>query len=240
MIDVHPPEHTPHSWRDFFVHIATIVVGLCIAVGLEQTVEAIHYHYERRALIADMHTEAENNLPIIDSDIQRAEGAKRWARQAIAVVTRATPAADQTVIVTLPAGTIDIEGDQPSRAMWDIAKANGKAALVPDNYAEMYDRQKWEADGSEKAVDKIISDHVEFNTLQARLQTPIAAGATLHLTAPERDELLRLLATNVASASNLQYWLAAWGGAAEAITHGAHSRTEFDTAINHRHAELPK
>ena len=54
MLDVHPPDHAVHSWRDFFVHIATIVIGLLIAVGLEQAVESIHHHNEvaetRRAL----------------------------------------------------------------------------------------------------------------------------------------------------------------------------------------------
>ncbi len=36
MLDVHPPRHAANTWRDFF--IATVVLGLCIAVGLEQTV----------------------------------------------------------------------------------------------------------------------------------------------------------------------------------------------------------
>jgi len=44
MLDVHPLDHAVHSWRDFFVHIATIVTGLLIAVGLEQAVESIHHH----------------------------------------------------------------------------------------------------------------------------------------------------------------------------------------------------
>jgi hypothetical protein len=41
MLDVHPPHHAASSWRDFFVHIATIVIGLCIAVGIEQTRRAL-------------------------------------------------------------------------------------------------------------------------------------------------------------------------------------------------------
>ena len=28
MLDVHPPHHPTHSWQDFFIHIATIVIGL--------------------------------------------------------------------------------------------------------------------------------------------------------------------------------------------------------------------
>lgn len=46
MLDVHPPHHAVSTWRDFFIHIATIVVGLLIAVGLEQTVEYIHHRRE--------------------------------------------------------------------------------------------------------------------------------------------------------------------------------------------------
>jgi hypothetical protein len=44
MLDVHPAHHAATTWRDFFIHIATIVIGLLIAVGLEQTVELIHHH----------------------------------------------------------------------------------------------------------------------------------------------------------------------------------------------------
>jgi hypothetical protein len=43
MLDVHPAHHAANSWKEFFVHIATIVLGLLIAVGLEQTVEYFHH-----------------------------------------------------------------------------------------------------------------------------------------------------------------------------------------------------
>jgi hypothetical protein len=43
MLDVHPAHHAATSWKEFFVHIATIVLGLLIAVGLEQTVEYFHH-----------------------------------------------------------------------------------------------------------------------------------------------------------------------------------------------------
>jgi hypothetical protein len=37
MLDVHVP-HPTHTWKDFFIHIATIVGDLLIAVGVEQLV----------------------------------------------------------------------------------------------------------------------------------------------------------------------------------------------------------
>src|ERR1039458_4923029 len=33
MLDIHPAQHAASTWRDFFIHIATIVLGLMIAVG---------------------------------------------------------------------------------------------------------------------------------------------------------------------------------------------------------------
>jgi len=46
MLDIHPPHASTHTWRDFFIHVATICVGLLIAIGLEQTVEFFHHHYQ--------------------------------------------------------------------------------------------------------------------------------------------------------------------------------------------------
>ena len=48
MLDVHPSPHPAHGWRDFFVHIVTIVIGLLIALGLEQTAEGIHHRAQVR------------------------------------------------------------------------------------------------------------------------------------------------------------------------------------------------
>jgi hypothetical protein len=48
MLEVHAPHESIHTWKSFFVHIATIVIGLLIAVGLEQAVETIHWHKQVR------------------------------------------------------------------------------------------------------------------------------------------------------------------------------------------------
>ena len=54
MLDVHPAHHPATTWREFFVHIATIVVGLIIAVGLEQLVELVHRHRAEMAGRCDL------------------------------------------------------------------------------------------------------------------------------------------------------------------------------------------
>src|ERR1700722_3927101 len=54
MLEVHAPHEALHTWKGFFIHIATIVIGLFVAVGLEQTVELIHHRHLREQLEAQM------------------------------------------------------------------------------------------------------------------------------------------------------------------------------------------
>lgn len=68
MLDVHPPHEAAHTWKDFFVHIATIVVGLLIAVGLEQVVERIHEYYELREARVALQREYEGNRAKLTAD----------------------------------------------------------------------------------------------------------------------------------------------------------------------------
>jgi hypothetical protein len=43
MLEVHPPHAGIQPRKDFFIHVATITLGLLIAIGLEQCVEYVHH-----------------------------------------------------------------------------------------------------------------------------------------------------------------------------------------------------
>src|SRR5450631_552546 len=77
MFDVHTPHDTVHSWKDFFIHIAIITIGLLIAVGIEQTVEAVHHLHQRHQLEHDLHEEAISNREIILHDL-KLEDQEKW------------------------------------------------------------------------------------------------------------------------------------------------------------------
>jgi hypothetical protein len=68
MLEVHPPDQAAHSWTDFFIHIATIVLGLLIAICLEQMVERIHEHYELRVAREALDREFQSNRANLASD----------------------------------------------------------------------------------------------------------------------------------------------------------------------------
>ena len=69
MIDIHPPQHGALTRRDFFIHLFIVVLGILIAIGLEQSVEYLHHRHlaaeARRALLAERITnESSNQLNI--------------------------------------------------------------------------------------------------------------------------------------------------------------------------------
>jgi hypothetical protein len=61
MIDIHDAHHAASSWKEFFIHIATIVLGLLIAVGLEQTVEYFHHRDQASEAREALRQERETN-----------------------------------------------------------------------------------------------------------------------------------------------------------------------------------
>src|ERR1700722_17928535 len=68
-----PTHHAASTWRDFYIHITTIVLGLLIAIGLEQTVEWMHHRHQLHQLEADLHTEGIRNLHIALDNIHGSE-----------------------------------------------------------------------------------------------------------------------------------------------------------------------
>jgi hypothetical protein len=66
MLDVHPAHHAALSWKEFFVHITTIVLGLLIAVSLEQTVEYFHHRREVKEIREALRLERQENRIFYD------------------------------------------------------------------------------------------------------------------------------------------------------------------------------
>jgi hypothetical protein len=65
-MDIHPPHHAPHSLREFALQIATVTVGIVIAIGLESGVEYTRDRslgYETRA---NLRAELKGDLAKLD------------------------------------------------------------------------------------------------------------------------------------------------------------------------------
>src|SRR5260370_7262311 len=61
VLDVHPPHEPIYGWREFFIHLATITIGLLIALSLEGCVEFWHHRSLVHEAEASMQIEIEAN-----------------------------------------------------------------------------------------------------------------------------------------------------------------------------------
>jgi hypothetical protein len=135
MLDVHAPHDPVRGWKDFFVHIATIVIGLIIAVGLEQTVEAIHHRHEQSELRATLRRESEQIL----KDSRNTEAAlvyhQGWLGRRIdqvkAAVWQRQPLAE-------PAVYSGPDFDYPDDPLWRSAKISGLVERLSSNELNAY------------------------------------------------------------------------------------------------------
>jgi hypothetical protein len=71
MLDVHAPHDAVRTWKDFFIHIAAIAVGLLIAIGLEQTVEFFHHRHEVAETRAALHEEMQKNIALFHQNVEQ-------------------------------------------------------------------------------------------------------------------------------------------------------------------------
>jgi hypothetical protein len=140
MLDVHPAHHAASTWRDFFIHIITIVIGLLIAIGLEQTVERIHQHYELRETREALEQERKAN------EKDWASNESDWRTVFVELKNNLTvleyirqhPGVPQTA---LPG---ELKWDQGplgwKHAVWDAAQQKGVVQRMPLEEANAYQR----------------------------------------------------------------------------------------------------
>jgi hypothetical protein len=179
MLDVHTPHASVHSWKDFFIHIAIITIGLLIAIALEQCVEMLNHIHQRHQLQHDLLEEAKRNRDILMVDLGL-ESQAVWFRGVLAA-TKSIPASGQTAI-NFPStpcipGTIGANGMDPvvrtkyfapSDAVWVTARDAGLIIRLPVEEARMYARLAHNYDLQAAARDRFAFACERIDTLHTR------------------------------------------------------------------------
>jgi hypothetical protein len=140
MLEVHAPHPSIRTWKDFLIHIATITIGLLIAVGLEQSVEALHHRHQREQLEDQMRDVFESNLKRNEKTFQQLKAQHAYLAELRTAIsarlhgqpTMAAPAANDERMAAFPTS--------PSLAPYEAAKENGTVALLPGNRIRIYNR----------------------------------------------------------------------------------------------------
>jgi hypothetical protein len=128
MLDVHPPHNPTHTWRDFFIHIATICIGLLIAIALEQSVETVHRHHQRQELLEQLDAEHRQMLKDATDSAANDETFLNWYAARIAALQAVIAQHQPYAVPPRPANGNYSLPDDP---VWRAAKASGLTSLLP-------------------------------------------------------------------------------------------------------------
>jgi hypothetical protein len=131
MLDVHPIHAPVRGWQDFFIHIATIVLGLCIAVALEQTVESVHNRYRLAETREALRLEREANHKTLTKNTAawRLATAELQNNLLVFQYLQQHPGTPQA---KLPGILLwETTNSQFGSAVWDAEHQSGVIALMP-------------------------------------------------------------------------------------------------------------
>ncbi len=135
MIDVHSPHEPVLSWRDFFVHLITITIGLLIALSLEGCVEWQHHRHLVHDAEASLQAEIERNakdMPGTLDSLHKEQGLLNQDLIVLQGILKQNPKGDKSSIdVTFRLHTFEDVG-------WKTAQSTGALAYMPYDRAQEY------------------------------------------------------------------------------------------------------
>ena len=237
MIEIHPSAHVASTRREFFIHIATIVIGLVIAVGIEQVVEYFTHQRERREVVDQVQAEAVRNLAILAEDVNSGLIVERWDRAVLDEI-RTARAENGTVTLTLSARPDFSVRRSASRAVWTVAHTNGTAALIREDLAEILDRCDYAGSITYKSLEDIFEADSALMATQAKIGVKMEPGATVRFSATDREGLAESVAQAMAANATFIYAAVSWAGAEDALAHRVETREVMNPFIAQHRADL--
>jgi hypothetical protein len=142
VIDVHSPHEPVLSWRDFFVHLVTITIGLLIALSLEGCVEWQHHRHLVRDAEASLQAEIRNNAKGLPDTMNALHMEQGVLKQDLAVLreiqkTHKVPH-DSSISVNFSIHGFEDVG-------WKTAQSTGAFSYMPygraQEYSDIYESQ---------------------------------------------------------------------------------------------------
>jgi hypothetical protein len=246
MLEIHPPHQLVHTWRDFLIHISTIVVGLLIAVALEQTIEALHHRNQRSKLEEEMHAVFESDAKVDEEDLKRLARFRSYLAELRAAIQAradgrslpAAPAADDPRMAILII--------YPSLAPYEAAKENGTVALLPTDRLRLYSRVSYARDLTGASRDRWYAGLTALASFRERYVDSagslgiggIAKSPELEsLSSTELAEYARLVSASIKETDHVGARLKIFDIECRAILDGARNEFDLIEKINRTNAD---
>jgi hypothetical protein len=239
VIDVHAPHGGVHTWKDFWIHLGTITLGLLIAISLEQSVEWMHHRHERHQLEEDLHSEAAMNHDSAEFDLAIYDKVITWLLQLQREVddARATGGKSAFIGPARPDGIPDSPRYAAYHVLateaWTTAKESSLLVLLPRDEAEIYARVSIQIGQVESTRDQVRALGIRQGAFETRFSqgTYPPAFELSRLTLQQLDEYEALLADELEGVRVASSRLKIFAAANDYVLSGGVSEDELRKAI---------
>ena len=142
MLDIHPPHAAAHSWRDILIHLATITIGLFIALSLEAALEGVHHRHLVKQARENIRREITQNMEAAKKD---EVSVQTNAANMKLNIEKARSLRDNPHALEHSQMSFSLTWDTFNDSAWRAARDSGALALMPtaevQSYADSYEQQ---------------------------------------------------------------------------------------------------
>ena len=232
-MEVHMPDHPLHSWRDFWVHLGTITVGLLIALGLEGIAVHLHHLQQRSEILQNLEREGHTNRAVVAGDLKELDKLEAWSKDSLAALNGANLVDGYASVPLHPHREMGLFLD-PFSNVWDTAKSSATVDLLPRSKAEAYSLLYLQDEWLRPVGLRMFTLFSEMDT--AATEMGLADGRPAHLNAAQvtrlQDMHRRLLAIIAQERMTLKFY----DVVNKAILDGATSQQEVVEKLRVPHA----
>jgi hypothetical protein len=144
-MEIHKPKPW-HGWREFAKEVGTIVLGVLIAIGFEQAVEALHHAAQAREMVRKLREESLGNRHVIDYDLGRCHSEIAAAARDIDVLSQAIRARRLAGLVVAPLPPQGLY--RPGDAAWVTIRDSALLSIMPQRTIDNY----WKIDATNESM----------------------------------------------------------------------------------------
>jgi hypothetical protein len=228
MLDVHPPHQSAHTWSDFFIHIATICIGLLIAIGLEQTVEAIHHTHQRTELREALRDDTATSIENAEHEEHFHTTMDHWLNGRIDQVDDALNTHHR---IADPLPLEDSDFDAPDDPAWRAARSSGFVELLSQQDIKAYSEVDSLTAYAETKHEEMNDKSAPLREFRERFVHHNLTSADLsHATPEDLQQYRALLITYRDGIDVYSHWCHDIHGAEVAILHGERDLNRIEKA----------
>lgn len=224
-MDIHVPHEPVMTWKQFFVHMAIIVLGVLIAIALEQSVESLHHRHELHELRGALDDDARKAIRDSNSVISAQTAVANYMHASALAAREAARTHEVFVLKDAPVQRFDI----PNNAAWKAAKAGGLVSLLPASEVKSFGEIETLVNSSDQSFKEALQSRHDYLALADQFRH----GNSYDFSSAAPEELLKLAGLAERHREALVSWVAMdlqLRGAERAILNGERDLDKIEHA----------